>query len=236
MKTVVCFGDSITRALVSASYIAPLEERLGDRFRFVNQGVNNDLTYNLVRRLDDVIADKPDIVFILIGTNDVTSVMSVYASVFVITRKRLPRWPSLKWAYTNLRTIIRRIKDETGAVVAVGSIPVLGEDLQSPPNVVARRYNTQLRTIAAQENARYLPIFERMEQHLREETDGKGRPFRGSVRLMLRLLVRRVIFRESFDTFSARQGFHLLTDGIHLNHTGAGLIAAELESFLKAEA
>lgn len=236
MKTVVCFGDSITRALlVSASYIEPLEERMGDRYRFVNLGVNNDLTYNLLRRMDALVEEKPDIVFVLIGTNDVTFSMSLWGGLYVIPRKRLPRWPSLEWAYTNLRTIIRRIKDETGAVVAVGSIPVLGEDLKSAPMQRVRRYNAQAQKIAHQENAHYIPVFERMERYLRAEADGSGRPFRGSVRLMLRLAARRIIFSESFETFSQRQGFSILTDGVHLNSIGAGLIADELETFLRAQ-
>lgn len=236
LKTVVCFGDSITRALlVSASYIEPLEERLGSRFRFVNLGVNNDLTYNLLRRMDDLVAEKPDIVFVLIGTNDVTFSMSLWGGLYVIPRKRLPRWPSLDWAYANLRTIIRRIKDETGAMVAVGSIPVLGEALNSAPMQRVRRYNAQVKKIAHQETAHYIPVFERMERYLREESGSNGRPFRGSVRLMLRLAARRIIFSESFETFSAKQGFNLLTDGVHLNSIGAGLIANELESFLRAQ-
>ncbi|HEY9087622.1 MAG TPA: SGNH/GDSL hydrolase family protein [Anaerolineaceae bacterium] len=235
MKTVVCFGDSITRALlVSASYIEPLEERLGDHFHFVNLGVNNDLTHNLLVRMDDLVKEEPDIVFVLIGTNDVTFSTSVWGGLYVIPRKRLPRWPSLKWAYANLRTIIRRIKDETGAVVAVGSIPVLGEDLKSKPMERVRHYNAEVKKIAGQENAHYIPVFESMEAYLREHETGSGRPFNGSVRLMLRLMVRRLIFRESFETFSARQGFYLLTDGVHMNRTGAGLIAAELEKYLRA--
>lgn len=235
MKTVVCFGDSITRALlVSASYIEPLEEHLGDRFRFVNLGVNNDLTHNLLVRMGDLVKEKPDIVFVLIGTNDVTFSMSLWGGLYVIPRKRLPRWPTLNWAYANLRTIIRRIKDETGAVVAVGSIPVLGEDLQSKPMDLVRRYNAQLRKIVGQESAHYIPVFERMEAYLQEHETTRGRPFHGSVRLMTRLMVRRLFFRESFETFSAKQGFNLLTDGVHLNPTGAGLIAKELEKYLRS--
>jgi len=233
MKTVVCFGDSITRALVSASYIEPLEERLGNNFTFINLGVNNDLTYNLIRRMDDLVKEKPDLVFILIGTNDVTASMSLMHALFVIQRKRLPCWPTLKWAYANLRTIIRRIKDETGATVFIGSIPVIGEDLTSVPVLTAKRYNAQVKAIAAQENARYVPVFERMEAFLRAEIGGAGRPFQGSVRLLVNLLFRRVFLRESYDTFSRRKGFSLLTDGIHLNETGAGLIADELEAALK---
>lgn len=236
MKTVVCFGDSITRALlVSASYIEPLEERLGDYYRFVNLGVNNDLTYNLLRRMDDLVAEKPDIVYVMIGTNDVSFSMSLWGGLYVVPRKRLPRWPSLNWAYSNLRAIIRRIKDETGAVVAVGSIPVIGEDLQSPPVQRVRRYNSQAKLIVRQENAHYIPVFERMERYLCEENNGSGRAFNGSVRLMLRLAARRIVFSESFETFSARQGYNLLTDGIHLNSIGAGLIADELETFLRSQ-
>ena len=68
---VVCAGDSITHALMSADYLRMLEQALGDQgYEFVNAGWNGDLAYNLGARLDDIIDCNPDVVTILIGTND----------------------------------------------------------------------------------------------------------------------------------------------------------------------
>ena len=45
-------------------------------FRFLNHGVNGDLAWNGLQRLDRVIAERPDFVTILIGTNDVNATLS----------------------------------------------------------------------------------------------------------------------------------------------------------------
>jgi lysophospholipase L1-like esterase len=69
---VVCVGASIVRGNVSFNFVDLLKGRLeGKGFRFINAGVNGDLAYNVLKRLDSVINLQPDFVTILVGTNDV---------------------------------------------------------------------------------------------------------------------------------------------------------------------
>lgn len=233
-QTVVCFGDSITCGQISANYVDMLEERMyRDNFVFINEGVNNDLTYNLLRRIDDVILVQPDFITILIGTNDVISSVRWTGALYNILRKRLPRWPLLEWSYANLLEIIGRLKKETDATLAVCSIPVLGEDLTSRPNRRVMEYNESLKAIAAREGVAYLPVNERQRQYLIANGLDHGRPYRGSIHLTLDYLVRYLLVHESFETFSRREGFNLLTDGVHLNRRGARFIADLVEEFLR---
>jgi lysophospholipase L1-like esterase len=39
---------------------------------------------------------------------------------------------------------------------------------------------------------------------------------------------------QSFDEISKKNGFLLVTDGIHMNSRGAAIIADQIESFLRA--
>ena len=57
-KLVVCLGASIVRGQFSANFVDMLKTRLSD-FQFVNAGVNGDLAYNVLRRLDAVLAQQP---------------------------------------------------------------------------------------------------------------------------------------------------------------------------------
>src|SRR5512146_884118 len=126
-RTVVCLGDSITRGQISASFIDQLEQRLaGQGLRFINSGVNGDLAYNVLRRLDVVI--------LMIGTNDIVATLRRSNTVISRVSKWLPRNPSLKWYRANLLEIVRRLKLETGAKIALASPPILGERLNSRPN------------------------------------------------------------------------------------------------------
>ena len=75
---VVFFGDSITQLGADrGGYIMRIDsmckgEGLNNSYEFIGAGVSGNKVYDLYLRLDsDVIARKPDLVFIYIGVNDV---------------------------------------------------------------------------------------------------------------------------------------------------------------------
>ena len=132
MQTVVCFGDSITRGQVSANYVELLEESLDKgEYRFVNCGVNNDFSYNLLERVDQVIALQPQVVTILIGTNDVIATLDAVGLEVGLLIKRLPQPPGLEWYRANVEETVERLKAGTHIHIGLASIPLLGEDLWS---------------------------------------------------------------------------------------------------------
>jgi acyl-CoA thioesterase I len=232
-KTVVCLGDSITLGLVSANYVDLLNQHLGGQgYVFLNYGVNGDLAYNMLRRIDHVISIQPEVVIILAGTNDVVSALHNY--LFQINRwiKLLPKRPSASWYRENMLQIVRKLKNQTRAKVALASIPILGEDLSSPVNKRVRFYNGILKEIAAQEEVAYLPVGERMEQYLRAIGNEKGPSYRGGLFSNLEMFLRSRILGQSFGSIYRKHGFVLLTDGIHMNPQGAELIAEVMEKAL----
>ena len=55
-KVVVCVGDSITHGRVSHNYVDMTAGKLSDRgFIVVNAGVNSELAYNVLSRIDEII-------------------------------------------------------------------------------------------------------------------------------------------------------------------------------------
>jgi len=233
MKQVVCFGDSHTRGLVGPNFLELLETRLGTQdFCFINEGRNNDHTLNLVRRADDIIARQPDVIIVMIGTNDILSTLSWRIATFNRVRKRLPQRPTIESAALNVTRLVRRLKAETQAQVALASIPVLGEDLDSAPNQRVHEYTRRLKSIVEREGVDYLPVNERMEAYLCAQNRQSGRAYHGSITLMFELMAARAFKKEDFNEFSRRQGFTLLTDGVHVNHSGASLIAEVFAEYL----
>lgn len=88
-STVLFLGDSIT---AQGSWDAWLPDE-----RTANQGVNGDTTDGVLARLDAVIAEQPEVVVLLIGTNDfgshrasVEHVVRGVESVLVTLRRELP--------------------------------------------------------------------------------------------------------------------------------------------------
>jgi lysophospholipase L1-like esterase len=71
---VVFFGDSITQAGVNpGGYIDKLKKMVpADQYEFIGAGIGGNKIYDLFLRMDDdVLAQKPDVVVIWVGVNDV---------------------------------------------------------------------------------------------------------------------------------------------------------------------
>ena len=75
---VIFFGDSITQAGVGEKgYITQLrkmlqDKGLGDQYELMGAGIGGNKIYDLYLRMeDDVMAKKPDVVFVYVGINDV---------------------------------------------------------------------------------------------------------------------------------------------------------------------
>jgi len=232
---VVCIGDSITQGRVSSNYVDLLRQRMNkDSVHFINAGVGSDLAYNVLRRLKKVIAYKPDFVTIQAGSNDILHTLySKGGEIYYRLTKKIHHRPSPEWYHDNMLAIVRLLKEKTSAKIALVSIPVLGEDLDSTPNERVRAYNSLLKEIATQEQVKYLPVYERQEDYLRTSQVGAGYPFKPNYSPLLMLLMRKYLLRQSFDKISQLNGFVLTIEGLHMNSRGAAIIADEIESFLQ---
>ncbi|AFK03897.1 lipolytic protein G-D-S-L family [Emticicia oligotrophica DSM 17448] len=75
---IIFFGDSITQAGVNpGGYITKMKEMLEkqgikDKYQLIGAGIGGNKVYDLFLRMeDDVLSQKPDVVVIYIGVNDV---------------------------------------------------------------------------------------------------------------------------------------------------------------------
>ena len=237
-QTVVCFGASLTAGTVSYDYLELLAARPAlAGFRFVNQGVNGDLAWNGLQRLHRVIAEAPDAVTILIGTNDVNATLSERNRLRYYEFNKLPvTHPDLAWYEENLREIVRRLQAETRARLALISLAVIGEDLEHEANRQVERYNEAIRRVAAESKIDYLPFHERVLAYLREhEANRAALPPRLAYRDGLINVGNATALHAmglSWDEVSHRNGLLVSTDCLHLNSVGAGLIADLIAGWL----
>lgn len=229
---VVCAGDSITQGAISASYVDMLRKARPD-LEFINAGVNSELAYNLAVRLGDIIACRPQYVAILIGTNDVNATLGFKNAFGYVAMESLPEPPSIEFFRQNLIGIVRRLKSETNAKIALASLPPLGEDLSHYANIRTEEYSESIKEIAQAESVRYLPLSERMRAYLERIPDRKPQPLSAAGKLLTQAVREHSFFGKSWDEISAANGFALLIDGIHLNTHGASLLASLIAEFLE---
>ena len=234
-KVVVCVGDSITHGNVSVNYVDMLERWLGEPYFFYNAGVNSDLSYTLLERLDEIIATKPHYVTLLIGTNDVNATMSKAALNSYYQFKKISKivLPDFEGYQRNYNEIVRRLTTETNAQIALISLPIMGEDLQNEANAKADRYSEFIKQTAEREKLTYLPVRERMKAFLEQHPKKLQYTYDDTLKLVYMSVVKHEILGQDWDKICLSHCMDLSQDNLHFNTRGAAMIASLVESWLK---
>jgi len=238
-QLVVLFGDSITQGGMSSNYVDLLAQRMqGEGYRFLNAGIGGDTAYNLLNRLKPIVASHPDDIVILVGTNDLQAYLrGGYLPAYSQRIKKLPQAMTLEWYHATMRQLVLTLQKETRARIALCSIPVLGEDLDSLPNQSVRLFNGTIKALADELAVAYLPVYESMEQFLRTHQQASGVAFDESRSgVMMRAIWDHNIRGRSWDDVSISHGLLLTTDTIHFNRRGAEIIAELIEGWLHESA
>ena len=233
-KIIVCIGDSITHGSVSYNYVDLLSQRLGNRgYTLINAGINSELAYNVLQRIDEVTRCEPDYITILIGTNDANASLSEANSQRAVKNMKLPRKPTAEWFRENLIGICSQLKSKTGAKIALISLPPIGEDLRHAAYTRTASYSTIIRDVASREGIAYLPLHEAITDYLKEQKHRPKLTYDGEWKsVMYKSIFLHIIFGRSFDKISSYNGFLIVTDFLHLNSRGAEMVANLIEGFV----
>ena len=127
-KIIVCFGDSNTHGNVSYDWVSDLINDLPN-FQTFNAGLNSDLSFSLLKRVEDVIACNPDFITILIGTNDINAAyakksLKRYISTGKISKNEIPNLTTFE---KNLTKIVEIFQLKTKAKIALMTLPLMGK-------------------------------------------------------------------------------------------------------------
>ena len=233
-KVVVCVGDSLTHGRVSHNYVDELDGRFPGDYRFVNAGINSELAYNVLQRIDAVIALNPDYITILIGSNDALGSLGEQSAQRYIKKWQLPQAPDRMWFRENLTKIVMRLQKETRARIALLSLPPITEKIGHPGYLQARAYSAVIREIAQERQLAYLPLNEILTFAIEGEIRENALVFKGPERTLLyKAIVSHYLLGRSWDSIALKNGFIFLTDFIHLNAKGAGIAADLIDAFIR---
>ncbi|MHA1637750.1 MAG: SGNH/GDSL hydrolase family protein [Candidatus Thorarchaeota archaeon] len=232
-KRVVLIGDSITHGRIGSNYIELLSQWDKDNeFDFINAGINGDLVWNVCQRLDEIVECRPDVITILIGTNDANASLSPESQHRYAKRNKLPTLPTHDWFRTMFTELLTELTQRTDSRVAVLSLPTIGEELGSIGFEQSQKYSETIKKIAMNMNIDYLHLNELMvegNQSVPSETEFASRE---SELEMFKATIRYYLLHKDWDSISERNGFRFHIDYLHLNTEGARLIAELIQGFL----
>lgn len=232
--TIVCAGDSITHGRLSADYVGLLHRKFRAKgYRFVNAGLNGDMAYNVLQRIDDIIFCRPALVTILVGSNDAYASLNPRNADEARKKNELPEFPSADAFRRHLSALCLKLREATAAPLALLSLPPLGEDPQHEAYQRAQEYSRIIKDVARQTGIAYLTVNEQMDELLQPHREAPKLPFdRMTDARYLGVKIRRFVLGQSLAAISRRHGYRLLTDGVHLNPAGAAVVAEAIEAFI----
>ncbi|GBF50767.1 hypothetical protein LPTSP4_22940 [Leptospira ryugenii] len=228
-KKILFLGDSITHGRVSYDYVQSLAGRFDpNQYSLINEGINSRLSQQIWELTDAVVKLSPDLIFIMIGTNDAKASLNKeeydrYRSLWNLKE------PANLESYTNhLDAICKKLKEETKARIVLVSIPLLGEDSASIPYKVASQYALAVKSIALKHNVGYIPFFETLEIKWEEKfsKEKKGRAYETNVWPMYWTILKYYSTTYDWNQLSDANGYFFLTDGIHLNERSGQILEA----------
>ncbi|MBI9047153.1 MAG: SGNH/GDSL hydrolase family protein [Anaerolineaceae bacterium] len=231
---VLCIGDSITHGVLSCNYVDILKDRLGEEdFLFINAGINGDTSWNILQRLEKIIQCEADIIVILIGTNDTnTPHRGKQFQKRVLMTKKLPQIPDETWFRNNLAQILKTLKKETNASLAILSLPTIGEDLSDLMYSKTTSASAIIHETAREYQIKYLPLHENMSSVLNQKPTTNPPPVEQMEQIMMTSTFKHTVLGKDFDTISSKINFQYHSDHLHLNCKGAAMIADLIEPFI----
>jgi lysophospholipase L1-like esterase len=236
-STVACLGASATVAIGSYDWIQDVAQRPGNEsLRFVRFAAGGDLAYNGLQRVPAIINCQPGHVIILLGDNDVLATISPKHYAYARFVKRLPQKPTAGWFRQNLQAIVRQLRAETSARIALCSLIPIGEDpsstfpFQAAANRRIEEYSGIIKEVASAEAVSYLPLYERLHDLI---VTSPGRAFTSFDFLpFYRDVFRQFVLHLDNDQIGQRNGWRFHRDGIHLNSRTGKVLADLVADFL----
>jgi len=241
-RVVVCLGDSLTQGNASFDYVHALASRLEpDGHTVLNAGINGDLAWNVLQRIDVVTRGEPAYVVLLVGTNDARAIESEWAAAKYVKSKELPQTPDEAFFRESYRGILEALAASECTRTLVVTIPPLGERSGEPIDEVVGRIN---RFIAEEAAARDLPCLDlhralmaQLETGSTDEDEAVVEPPEYAAKRSQRMIVRAVLFRYlagwRWNRIASHYDMKMLSDMVHLSDTGGAVLVDLVEQVVR---
>jgi lysophospholipase L1-like esterase len=221
----ICFGDSLTAGSYGGKYLTTLRA-LRPNDDIVNGGRGGDTVLNLLARLEsDVLDQRPDGVFIMIGGNDAISYSQPKTRSYYRNGKGIPDGVVTPDIFASTYRDILVQLHLAGILVWAGCAPV-----EHNPTVVAafRQYHALAAEAAASYN---VPVLDMLDQFLPDHVP--DRPDL-DIHTILTIGAREKRGWTDYESARAEGGYTFTFDGLHFMPDAAAQVGRLIADFVDA--
>ena len=224
-RVIACIGDSLTHGNIGVSWIEQLRKEFPSDI-FLNEGINGDVVWQVHQRLEPILNSKPDVVVLMIGSNDV---MASYNSKSGERYKRNNNLLDIP-TFQSYQKLLLELLDKLISVdkVFLCTLPPLGEIKDSQVNQHVNKFNDFIRKTAQERDLSILPVSESLWSDLALREFSCINDYNpNSIPLMRRIyggVMHHYIFKQPWDKIARSKRQWLLFDQIHLGERAANIV------------
>ena len=224
-KIIACIGDSLTHGNIGQSWVDYLREEFPNDI-FLNEGINANTTWQVLQRLDPILKCKPDLIILMIGTNDALGSFDIDSGLRYKKNNNLPEVPSFEKYKEQLLELIDKIGLSSKVVIC--TLPPIGENMDSEVNKHVNKFNDYIELVATQKNISLLTVSDALWSDINSRTYSLKLEYNPKAIPLLRRIFGGIfhhyLFKKSWDDIAKAKGQWILFDQIHLNERGAKVV------------
>ena len=232
-RVIACIGDSLTHGNVGQSWVDYLRKEFPND-TFLNEGINGNTVWQVLQRLKPILDCKPDIVIIMIGTNDALGSFDKSSGLRYMRNNNLPEPPSFNKYNEHLDKLIERLNEVPQ--IGICTIPPIGENKDSLINNHVKTFNDSIKSTANQKNLEVIQVSELLWSDISDRTYNLMKEYDSNAIPLLRRIFGGIfhhyLFKKSWNDIAKAKGQWILFDQIHLNERGAEIVFKLVKSFI----
>ena len=230
---IACIGDSLTHGNIGQSWVDYLRKEFPN-YIFLNEGINANTTWQVLQRLEPIFKCKPDLIILMIDTNDALGSFDIDSGLRYKKNNNLPEVPSFEKYKEQLVELIDKIG--LSSKVALCTLPPIGENKDSLVNLHVKKFNDYIKLVADDKNLSLLPVSDSLwleiksrSYQLKSDYNPKSFPL---LRRVFGGIFHHYLLKQSWNDIAKAKGQWILFDQIHLNERGAEIVFKLAKKFI----
>ena len=232
-RIIACIGDSLTHGNIGQSWVDYLRQEFPNDV-FLNEGINGNTAWQVIQRLDPILQCKPDLIILMIGTNDALGSFDINSGLRYKKNNELPEVPTFEKYKKHFNELIEKIGLQSK--IAICTLPPIGENVNSEVNKHVNLFNDYIKLIANQKKLSLLPVSDALWSDIQSRTYPLKLEYNPKASLIMRRIFGGIfhhyLLKKSWNDVSRAKGQWILFDQIHLNERGAEIVYKLAKDFI----